>query len=97
MSHWINPEVNLGVIKAGSPIKIMFQASETIPAIKQIVPYCGCTTTNYNETNKQLIIKYDNGAIPVQVRGPQATIKKITIIYQDDTQDLLLIKATRIR
>lgn len=97
MSHWINLEINLGVIKAGFPIKIMFQASETIPKIKSIVPYCGCTATNYNETNKQLIIKYDNGAIPTQVTGSQAIIKKISVIYEDDTEDLLLIKATKIR
>jgi len=97
MNHWINPEVNLGVIKAGSPIKIMFQASETILKIKSIVPYCGCTATNYNEATKQLFIKYDNGAIPAQVTGSQTIIKKISVIYEDDTEDLLLIKATKIR
>ena len=97
MSHWVNPEVNLGVIKAGSPIKVMFQASETIPAIKTIVPYCGCTTTTYNTKSKQLFIVYSNGAIPPQVVGSQAVTKKINVIYEDDTEDLLLIKATKIR
>jgi hypothetical protein len=97
MSHWINPEIDLGIIKANSPKKIMFQASETIPKIKSIVPYCGCTTVNYNFKNRQLFITYSNSSIPPQVVGSQEVIKKISVIYEDDTEDLLLIKATKIR
>jgi len=97
MSYWINPEVNLGIIRAGSPKKIVFQASETIPTIKQIIPYCGCTTTNYDDKSKQLFIIYGNGVIPPQVQGPQTSIKKISIIYEDNTEEVLIIKATRIR
>jgi len=97
MSHWINPEVNLGIIKAGSPRKIVFKASETLPIIKTISPYCGCTATSYNEQTKELTINYSNAAIPDQVNGPQATTKRIDIIYEDDSSDILIIKATRIR
>lgn len=97
MSHWINPTVNLGIIKAGSAKRIVFQGADTIPAIKVIAPYCGCTTTDYNIETKELIITYSNGVIPPQVEGPQATTKRIDITYEDDTADVLIINATRIR
>lgn len=97
MSHWINPEINLGIIKAGSARKIIFKASEDLPVIKMISPYCGCTATSYNEATKELTITYSNVVIPDQVRGPQATTKRIDIIYEDDSADILIIKATRIR
>jgi hypothetical protein len=97
MSHWINPEINLGIIKAGSPRKLMFTAFETIPVIKTIIPYCGCTTTSYDPVRKELIITYSNAAIPIQVQGAQATTKRIDITYEDDSVEVLIIKATRIR
>lgn len=97
MSHWINPEINLGIIKAGSPRKLMFTAFETIPVIKTIIPYCGCTATSYDPVRKELIITYSNAAIPVQVQGAQATTKRIDITYEDDSVEVLIIKATRIR
>ena len=97
MSHWINPEINLGIIRAGSPRKLVFKGSDTLPVIKTITPYCGCTATNYNEQTKELTITYSNAAIPEQVRGPQGTTKRIDIVYEDDSIDVLIIKATRIR
>lgn len=97
MSHWLNPEINLGIIKAGSSKKIIFRAFDTIPVIKTIAPYCGCTATNYDPIKKELYITYSNAAIPDQVHGPQATTKRIDIIYEDDSTDILIIKATRIR
>jgi len=97
MSHWINPTVNLGIIKAGSAKRIVFQATDTIPTIKSIEPYCGCTATEYKEETKELVITYSNGVIPPQVEGPQATTKRIDITYEDDTADVLIINATRIR
>jgi hypothetical protein len=97
MSHWINPEINLGIIRAGSPRKLIFKASETLPVIKTISPYCGCTATSYNEATKELTITYSNAAIPDQVQGAQAITKRIDIIYEDDSSDILIIKATRTR
>jgi hypothetical protein len=97
MSHWINPEQNLGIIKAGSPRRIVFKAFETLPVIKTISPYCGCTATSFNLETKELYITYSNATIPNQVVGAQATTKRIDIIYEDDSVDILIIKATRIR
>jgi hypothetical protein len=97
MSHWINPEINLGIIRAGSPRRLVFKAFDTLPVIKAITPYCGCTATSYNEQTKELTITYSNTAIPDQVQGAQATTKRIDIVYEDDSLDILTIKATRIR
>jgi hypothetical protein len=97
MSHWKNPEINLGIIKAGSPKKMIFTALESVPTIKAITPYCGCTATDYNPVTRELKITYSNGEIPAQVQGAQATTKRIDITYEDDTVDVLIIKATRIR
>jgi hypothetical protein len=97
MSHWINPTINLGVIKAGYSKKVTFKALDTIPRIKQITPYCGCTTTSYKPNRRELIINYSNAAIPPQVIGVQAITKRIDITYEDDTMEVLIIKATKIR
>ena len=97
MNHWINPEVDLGTIKAGSPKKIIFRAFETIPTIKTIIPYCGCTTANYNNKTRELSIVYKNNEIPAQVYRVQIANKRIDIIYEDNSIDVLIIKATRIR
>lgn len=97
MSHWINSEVNLGTIKAGPSKTVVFKALDTIPAIKSIVPYCGCTATSYDLNSKELHIVYSNGAIPSQVVGAQSISKRIDITYEDDSVDVLIIKATKIR
>lgn len=97
MSHWINPTVDLGIIRAGASKKIVFAALDTIPAIKLIAPYCGCTATHYDPNKKELLITYSNAVIPMQVQGPQSTVKKIDITYEDDTTETLTIKATRVR
>lgn len=97
MSHWEKSEINLGVIKAGSPIKIVFKATETMPKVKAVVPYCGCTATKYNEQTKELAIVYSNSAIPQQVQGNQSVVKRIDISYEDETSEILTIKATRHR
>lgn len=97
MSYWINPEINLGVIKAGSPKKLIFKGSKTLPVIKSITPYCGCTATNYNSKTKELYITYSNAIISSQVKGTQTITKKIEIVYEDDSSEVLIIKATKIR
>jgi len=97
MSHWKNPEVNLGIIKSGTPQKVTFFAKEDIPPIKAVTPYCGCTAGKYDKVTKQLNITYSNAAIPFQVQGAQAMTKRIDIAYEDETVDVLIIKATRIR
>jgi hypothetical protein len=97
MSYWANPEIKLGIIKAGSPKKVVFKGLETMPVIKVIAPYCGCTTTNYNDLTKELEITYSNSKLPDQVQGAQVSEKRIDITYEDDTTEVLTIKSTRIR
>ena len=97
MSHWKNTEMYLGMIQAGSPKRVIFQGNEDMPKIKKITPYCGCTASHYNEQTKELIIIYSNGPIPNQVQGVQSVSKRIDIQYEDDTTEVLTIKATKIR
>jgi hypothetical protein len=97
MSHWKNPIINLGVIKAGTPKKVTFNALSTLPIIERITPYCGCTTTKYDKQKKELVVTYSNKAIPMQVQGPQSITKRIDIVYQDGLTDVLTIKAIKIR
>jgi hypothetical protein len=97
MSHWKNPNIHLGVIKAGTPKKVVFQGLSNIPKIVSIVPYCGCTAPNYNEAKKELTVTYNNSNIPPQVQGPQSVSKRIDITYDTGITDVLTIKATRVR
>lgn len=97
MNYWKNTEMNLGIIKAGTPRRVIFQGNQDMPKIKRITPYCGCTASHYNEQTKELIITYSNGAIPNQVQGAQSISKRIDILYEDDTTEVLTIKATKIR
>jgi hypothetical protein len=97
MSHWKNPEINLGVIKAGSPKKVTFIALPNMPAIDKITPYCGCTTSSYDRNKGELNITYSNAAIPMQVIGAQSINKRIDILYADGLTEVLTIRATKIR
>jgi hypothetical protein len=97
MSYWKNSNVNLGIIKAGTPKKVVFQALPTIPKIKKIYPHCGCTTTKFNEKKKELVITYNNKTIPVQVQGPQSITKKIDVTYASGETEVLIIKAIKQR
>jgi hypothetical protein len=97
MTHWKNSTVNLGVLKAGTPKKVVFYALPTMPSIEKITPYCGCTTTNYNKEKGELVITYSNSKIPFQVQGPQSITKRIDILYTNGLTDVLTIKATKIR
>lgn len=97
MGHWKNPTVNLGAIKAGKPVKITFIALNTIPKIKEVKPYCGCTASKYDEVKKELNVTYSNAAVPPQVTGIQSVNKRIDIKYEDGTVDVLTIKGSKIR
>lgn len=95
MSHWKNPVINLGLIKAGSPVKLTFNALPNIPKIKEVKAYCGCTASKYDEKKKDLNVTYSNGAMPNQVAGVQSINKRIDVKYEDGTTDVLTIKGTR--
>ena len=97
MGHWKKSEIFLGVIKAGTPKKIVFEGLETLPKIVTITPYCGCTVPYYNEAKKEMVVLYSNKSIPNQVQGPQSISKRIDVTYDTGLSEVLIIKATRIR
>ena len=97
MTHWKNQVIDLGVIQAGKAKTIIFKATNSIPLIKEINPYCGCTAPSYDRNKKELKVTYSNGKIPNQVQGPQSITKRIDVVYEDDSVDVLTIKAIRVR
>jgi hypothetical protein len=97
MSYWKSQIVNLGVIKAGRSIKVIFEALPNMPKIKEIFPHCGCTSPNYSEKNRKLSITYSNAKIPPQVKGPQSIAKKIDITYETGETEILVIRAIKTR
>lgn len=97
MSYWKNPNINLGVIQAGTPKKVVFIALPNMPTITDISPYCGCTVFNFDKENQTLTITYSNSKIPSQVQGPQSINKRIDVTYDTGDTDILTIKATRTR
>ena len=97
MKYWKKSDLFLGVIKAGTPKKVVFEALATIPKVTNIVASCGCTSFFYDEKNKRLTVTYSNNHIPNQVQGPQSISKRIDVTYDTGTSEILTIKATRIR
>lgn len=97
MSHWKSKVIDLGVIQAGMAKTVVFKATNTIPLIKEINAYCGCTSPSYDKNKKELKVVYNNSKIPNQVQGPQSITKRIDVVYEDDSVDVLTIKAIRIR
>ena len=97
MSYWKNTVIDLGVITQGKPQKVVFYAKDTIPLVKHVQPFCGCTSVKYHPEKKQLNVTYSNGKIPDQVMGPQTVAKKIEVTYEDDKKEILIIKAIRVR
>lgn len=97
MSHWKNPIIDLGLIKAGSPVKLTFVALPNIPPIKEIKPYCGCTASKYDKDKGELSVTYSNRPIPNQVVGTQSITKRIDVKYEDGKVDVLTIKGNKIR
>jgi len=97
MSHWKNPVINLGVIKAGAPKKVTFISLPGMPTIDKVRPYCGCTTSSYDSERGELNITYSNSKIPQQVTGAQQINKRIDIVYSDGLSEVLTIIATKTR
>jgi hypothetical protein len=97
MSYWENLEVNLGIITAGKAKKVEFKAKETMPKISELIPACGCTELKYDEKKRILYARYSNGKISPQVVGPQSISKTILVKYVTGENDLLTIKAVKIR
>jgi hypothetical protein len=97
MSHWKNPIANLGIIKAGTPMKVVFEGKPELPKIEKVTAYCGCTKTSLDQDKKELVITYSNRSIPAQVQGPQQVVKKIDVLYNTGVTETLTIRAIRTR
>lgn len=99
MSYWEKKELNLGVIKAGKSLLIIFEGKKDIqiPAIEALTSSCGCSVPKYNKSKNQIEVTYNNSGIPNQVVGAQNITKYITVKYDTGLSEVLTFKATRIR
>lgn len=94
---WSSKEVNIGNVKTHSMSLIKFQATPAIPTIIDLVADCGCTKLKYDPVTRILSVKYSAGNVPKQIPGNQVIDKKITVIYEDKSTDVLHIKGLKIR
>ena len=89
---WIEKNINLGSIKEKSTVEMRFEYIGSEP-IKEVKPSCpGCTTAHYNPDMKELIVEYRPGKLPKHLNGTfyHVTVQKtITIIYEDDSTEVL--------
>lgn len=94
---WQKTHINLGTIQQDKIKKITFVATENLNDIKHINSSCGCATPIMQ--NNLIIINYIPNYIPSHLLhvGMYTTKKTITIIYKDDTIDLLSFSATVIK
>lgn len=96
--HWVSSDVNIGNIKVHRSAVIKFQAKVDIPEISDLIPDCGCTKLKYDPTTRILNVTYSAGNFPKQIVGNQQIInKRITVLYKDNTTDVLYIKGTKLR
>lgn len=95
--HWVSYEANIGNIRIHKKVVVNFQALPGVPKIIDFVAQCGCTKVNYDENSKKLAVTYKAGNIPKHISGNQPIAKKITVIYENEETEVLLIKGTKIR
>lgn len=91
--EWKNKQVHIQG-KVGKPEKIIFAPAETLPQSILLKSSCGCSTPKL--VDGQVVVNYTPGSVPRHLiqQGFYKTKKSITVIYEDDTKDILEIFAT---
>jgi len=95
MENWKTKIIDLGKLIVGKKVKIIFKAVKELSPIATIESSCGCSKGIYDKKNKELIVNYNPGSIPIHLRkqGWYNTSKSITITYVDGSSDVLKFKA----
>ena len=94
-NHWIDPIVELGVIKPKSSKQLRFVALPTMPDVKEIIASCGCTKFKFYPKERELQITYNAGEIPKHLGNEQKVNKKITIVYRNGEEDTIYIRGVK--
>ena len=96
-SFWENTEIKIGTVVENTETKLFFQATEDIPAIKNIVPGCGCSTFRFDHNSKKLHITYKAGKIPYHLNKEQFVSKHFGITYTDGTHESLVFTGKKVK
>lgn len=95
-SNWIHDVIDKGEIKPNKKIYAIFESLPNMKSIKSIRVSCKCIKAEYNYKYRDLHVKISVGEIPYHLKeqGFQEVIKFVTVIYEDDTNEVLKIKYT---
>jgi len=91
MNNWKTKHKNVGTINVGQRQIIKFHATKELAKIINLSSSCGCSKPNYDKKTRTLNVSYNPGSVPkhLKAQGWYNTTKKITITYNDGTQDIL--------
>ncbi len=92
--NWDNKFIDLGTVKVGRLIKVIFNAVDDIH-IESMSSSCGCSTPKYDKDNKKLIVNFIPDKVPVhlKLKGFYETTKSITLHYTNGEMETLSFKA----
>jgi hypothetical protein len=97
-SYWIATTINIGTIKRNKTVQLAFQALPTVPKIKKLAPACGCTSVQYLEESRQLMVTFKSGEFPKHIIADEMGVKKnIKITYTNKEEEVLSLIGTKIR
>lgn len=93
--YFLQPVIDLGIIKKKTQHTVFFQGKPQIPEIEKTILSCGCTKAKWDPVYKVLSVVYKAGEIPPQVEGNQNVTQRITVIYKTGEQEELKINAIK--
>lgn len=93
--NWKDNIVYLADTEPDTKIRATFEGLPDIKRIKKLSPGCSCTDLDYSLKTKILVATIKVGKIPQHLKsvGEYLLTKFITVIYEDNTKEILIIKA----
>ena len=90
--YWEKETQDFGTVRKNTTKVINFKAKEGMPEIAHMYGSCGCTKMQYNAATKVLAVRYEAGDVPKHLgNSNQRIFKTITIVYKDNTTQVLTI------
>lgn len=95
--NWKSTTLNLGTIQAGKKQTVVFEADQDLKNVANMTSSCGCSSPKIN--GNKVIVTYTPGQVPrhLQSVGFYLSTNKVTITYNDRSQDILRFKAKVIK
>ena len=97
MSFFKESVKNIGSIRRGKIVKVIFEALITIPVITNLISSCGCAKVVYNPMTRILEVTYKAGEIPKHITGNQNINASISVYYSNGDMEVLNIKGLKLR